>query len=235
MSRGLDFAGGCCRLRALLVGVSTAAVVAVVAVVAAVAAVAGCASTAIPSEQGPVTSTAVARKVDSPQGKAPTAVLPTPFEQRQFDHAVNLAQQKWLASAALAWEVLVVLRPDVPVYRERLADIQRQIDSAVAEKMPRAASAAQAGDIDSAARQYLAILALQPHNALAADALRALERERNKRNHLGRHSRSTITRRAAVEAEIAAPLTAVAPSGFDSAPINVNVNTNANIGTRPMR
>ena len=158
-------------------------------------------------------------------------MLPTPFEQRQFDHAVNLAQQKWLASAALAWEVLVVLRPDVPVYRERLADIQRQIDSAVAEKLPRAASAAQAGDIDSAARQYLAILALQPHNALAADALRALERERNKRNYLGRHSRSTITRRGAVEAEMAAPLSAVAPSASDSAPVNVN----ANIGTRPTR
>ena len=229
MSRRLESAGGCCGLRALLVGVSTAAVAAVAVVVA------GCASTATPPEPGPVTLTAVARNADLPQGKAPMPMLPTPFEQRQFDHAVNLAQQKWLASAALAWEVLVVLRPDVPVYRERLADIQRQIDSAVAEKMPRAASAAQAGDIDSAARQYLAILALQPHNALAADALRALERERNKRNHLGRHSRSTITRRAAVEAEIAAPLTAVAPSGFDSAPINVNVNTNANIGTRPMR
>lgn len=225
MSRRLQSTAGSRWLRTRLVGVSTGAVVAVAALVA------GCASTATPPEPGSVTLTAVARNADLPQGKAPMALLPTPFEQRQLDHAVSLAQQKWLASAALAWEVLVVLRPDVSVYRERLSEIQRLIDSAVAEKLPRAANAAQAGDIDSATRQYLAILALQPHNAPAADALRALERERNKRNYLGRHSRSTITRRAAVEAEIAAPLTAVAPSASDSAPININ----ANIGTRPMR
>ena len=155
--------------------------------------------------------------------------MQTPFEQRQFELAVNLAQQKWLADAALAWEVLVVLRPDVPDYRERLAEIRRQIDSAVAERLPRGASAAQRGDIDYATRQYLAILALQPHNALAADALRALERERNKRQYLGRHSRLTITRRAAAEAEMATLPTAVSPSAAASASVNVNIDT------RPMR
>ena len=187
---------------------------------------AGCASPATPPEHepGPATSTTVDREDDLPLGSAPPPSLQSPFEQWQYERAVTLAQQKWLADAALAWEVLVVLRPDVPDYRERLAEIRRQIDSAVTERLPRAASAAQRGDIDNATQQYFAILALQPRNALAADALRTLERERNKRQYLGRHSRLTITRRAAAEAEMAAPPTAASASA--SASVNVN--------TRPM-
>ena len=223
MNRRFEAAGENCRLRTLLVRVLIGAAVSVVAVVA------GCASTATPPEPGPITSAAVDRDDDVLRGRAPPLSLQTPFEQRQLERAVMLAQQKWLADAALAWEVLVVLRPDVPDYRERLAEIRRQIDSAVAERLPRGASAAQRGDIDYATRQYLAILALQPHNALAADALRALERERNKRQYLGRHSRLTITRRAAAEAEMATLPTAVSPSAAASASVNVNIDT------RPMR
>ena len=38
----------------------------------------------------------------------------------------------------------------------------------------------------------------------AADALRGLERDRNKRSHLGKLSRNTLTRRAMADAEVAA-------------------------------
>jgi tetratricopeptide (TPR) repeat protein len=54
-------------------------------------------------------------------------------------------------------------------------------------------------------------LALQPDNVQAADALRNIERERNKRSFLGKPSRFTLTRRATNEAHMAAPGTARAP------------------------
>lgn len=126
------------------------------------------------------------------------------YEQQQRARAVGLARQKRLAEAAIAWELLTVLRPDAPEYRERLADSQRQIDAAVAERLAPAAQAAQRGELDSATHLYLAILALQPLNEPAADALRALERERNKRHHLGKFSRATLTKRAMADAELPA-------------------------------
>lgn len=118
------------------------------------------------------------------------------FEQQQRGAAVDLVRRQRLADAAVVWEVLVVLRPDVVEYREQLADTRRRIDAVVTELLPRAALAARRGDPDAAARQYLAVLALQPYNRLAADALRVLERERNSRLFLGRPARVTLARRA---------------------------------------
>ena len=141
---------------------------------------------------------------------APTAP-PSAYEQQQRERALAFARQKRLADAALAWELLTVLRPDVAEYRERLADAQRQIDAAVAERAPRAAQAVQRGEIDNATQLYLAVLALQPLNESAAEALRALERERNKRSYLGKFSRTTLTRRAMAEAEM--PVSVGANSG----------------------
>jgi tetratricopeptide (TPR) repeat protein len=107
-----------------------------------------------------------------------------------------------LADAATAWDILTALRPDVADYRDRLLETQRLIDKAVADRLPRATQAQQRGDLDMATRHYLAVLALQPHNAAAADALRAIERERNKRNYLGKYSRNTLTHRAMADAEM---------------------------------
>ena len=118
------------------------------------------------------------------------------FERQQRERAIESARQRRLADAAFAWEVLTVLRPEVPEYRERLAESQRFVDDAVADRLPRAAQAARRGDSEAATQQYLAVLALQPQNPQAADALRALERERNARQYLGRPSRITLTRRA---------------------------------------
>ena len=139
---------------------------------------------------------------------APTPASQSAYEQQLRDRALAFMRQKRLADAVIAWELLTVLRPDIADYRERLADAQRQIDAAVAERLPRAAQAAQRGEIDNATQLYLALLALQPLNEPAADALRALERERNKRNYLGKLSRATLTRREMADAEMPANLSA---------------------------
>lgn len=125
------------------------------------------------------------------------------FEQRQRDKAVALAKQGRLADAALAWEILTVLKPDSAEYRERLADTQRQIEAAAADRTQRAAQAQKRGELDYASSLYLSVLALQPEQAQAAEALRSIERERNKRNYLGKYSRLTLARRATVDAEVA--------------------------------
>ena len=153
--------------------------------------------------------------VVSPSPSPAPAPAPTPapapqsaYEQQQRDRALAFMRQKRLADAVIAWELLTVLRPDTADYRERLADAQRQIDAAVAERLPRAAQAAQRGELDNATQLYLAVLALQPLNEPTADALRALERERNKRSYLGKFSRATLTRREMADAEMPANLSA---------------------------
>ena len=164
-----------------------------------VATLLGCSSTAPPP---------AARSVASPQ--SPAAPPRSGFEREYQERAATAARQGRLAEAALAWEVLTVLRPDVSEYRESLADTRRQIDAAVADRLPRAAQAQRRGDLDAASQLYLSVLALQPEHATAADALRAVERERVKRQQLGRSSRTMLTRRAATDAEGMADKAAVA-------------------------
>lgn len=163
-----------------------------------VALLAGCGSTP-PASPDATAGVSVPAAAESPHAA---------FEQRQRDRAVTLSRQGRLADAALAWEVLTVLRPDSADYRERLTETRRQVDAAVGERLPRAAQAARRGEIDNATQLYLGVLALQPDQAQAADALRALERERVKRNHLGKYARLTLTRRAVNDSEMARPASA---------------------------
>ena len=134
---------------------------------------------------------------------AVAAQSPAPaYERKLRERLQALTRQGRLADAALTAETLCVLRPDVPEYRDSLAELRRQIDVAVADRMQRAAAAQKRGELDAATQQYLAALALQPDQPLAADALRAIERERNKRNYLGKYSRFTLTKRSMAEATV---------------------------------
>jgi tetratricopeptide (TPR) repeat protein len=154
-----------------------------------------------------IPTTATNSSTDPPQDlvPAPTVVLPpepSAYELRQRERATALAQQGKLAEAALIWDTLATIRPKVPEYRERWTELQRQIETSVAERLQRADQAASRGQLDAAIQQYLAALALQPDNSRAATALRGVERERNKRNYLGKLSRNTLTRKAMAEAEV---------------------------------
>lgn len=134
------------------------------------------------------------------------------FEQQYRERASSATRQGRLADAAIAWEVLTVLRPDSRDYRDALADTRRQISAAAAERLARAAQAQRRGDLDAATQGYLAVLALQPDSNPAADALRGIERERVRRQQLGRPSRLTLTRRGT---ETMAPSDKPVPAGTD--------------------
>ena len=125
------------------------------------------------------------------------------YERNQKERALSMARQGRLADAALSWEILTVLRPEVREYRERLAETRSQIVAQVAERMQRASQAQKRGELDGATQLYLSVLALQPDEPRAAEALRALERDRNKRNYLGKLSALTLTRRAVADGEMA--------------------------------
>ena len=170
-------------------------VVAVVALAVAALGLAGCAS-------APSFTPASAMQDDG--GPVVRMLVPaTGYEQRLRERALGQGRQGRIAEAALSWEILTVLRPDIADYRDRLAEIRRVADVALADRLQRAAQAARRNDLDTAATHYLAVLALQPDHAQAAEALRGIERERNKRSYLGKPSRLTLTRRATTDAQMA--------------------------------
>lgn len=103
------------------------------------------------------------------------------FEERLKARALSQGRQGRLAEAAVSWEILTVLRPGVAFYREHLRETRRLIDAAVGDAMQRGQQAQRRGDIETASAQYLAALAFKPDHAAAAEALRAIERERARR------------------------------------------------------
>ena len=116
------------------------------------------------------------------------------FEQRWHERALAQSRAGRLGEATQSWEILAALRPDVGEYRERLAATRRQVDAAVPERLQRAQQAWKRGELDAASTQFLSVLALKPGEAQAADALRAIERERNRALYLGKPSRITLAR-----------------------------------------
>lgn len=148
----------------------------------------------------PDASSAGAERLTLLPRKAPGAAS---FERRLRDRALAQGRQGRLAEAALSWEILTVLRPESSDYRDRLADTQRLIDTVIPERLQRGAQAHKRGELDVATAHYLTVVSLQPEHRTAAEALRQIERDRNKRLYLGKPSRLTLTRRAAAEAQVA--------------------------------
>lgn len=138
--------------------------------------VSGCAS-------GPL----VERPISAPD--AEPGLFLEPFEQRQRELALSLTRREQLAQAAVAWEVLALLRPERSEYRKRQADTNAQIKKAVGERLQAAAEAHQRGDVQQATLAYLRVLSLEPDNATAVQALRDMERGRAIRTHQVRNAR----------------------------------------------
>lgn len=157
-----------------------------------VACLAGCASAPEPTPPPPA-PVAIPAEDPAVQG----------FEQRQRERALKATQLGHWAAARSAWETLIVLRPGNSEYRERLTQAQRQIDAGVAARLPAAQAAQQRGELDTAARLYLEVLALSPTQSVAAEGLRATERERNRRAVVGRFARDVMARTPQADAPAA--------------------------------
>jgi tetratricopeptide (TPR) repeat protein len=147
-------------------------------------------------------------------GSAPSVAA---FERAQQERAIRLQQDGHLAEAVATWEVLALLRPEVGEYRERLEQTQARIDADMAEHWRKAEQARAKGQLDRAQSQYLLVLQLRPDHAGAADALRAIEKERNRRSYLGRLSRVTLGKRGGSGTETAPVMKPAASAPVKSA------------------
>lgn len=160
----------------------------------------------------------------NPEGSAGSP--PSAFELAQVQRAQEQVKDGQLADAAWTWEALTVLRPENAGYRDSLAATRQQIDSGVTERLDKAKAAHKRGDLDGATTQYLGALALQPDNEAAADALRALEKERNQKSYLGKPARVTL-RKAAPPVAAKPAATAKAQASTSGAPAKEPAQTAA--------
>jgi len=108
------------------------------------------------------------------------------FEAARKEQALQATRQGHLAEAALAWEVLALLRPDRAEYQQQWSAARQTLEQAVTQRLTRAQAARQRGDAGAAERLYLEVLSLSPAHASAAQALRDLETERNRASVVGR-------------------------------------------------
>ena len=143
------------------------------------------------------------------------ASAPSDFERRVREQALAQTSQSRLSEAALSWEILVVLRPDEAEYRARLAETRSLIERKVPACLERGAQAVRRGALEEAEQHYLAALALQPDNAVAAEALRDLERVRIRRQVLGRPARTLQPVRTARQGSPVTATPASGPEPFD--------------------
>jgi tetratricopeptide (TPR) repeat protein len=133
---------------------------------------------------------------------APDLSVPA-FEQGQLERASAAEARGHWATAALAWEVLTLLRPDDEQARTRLVQVRQRIDRLAAERQAVAEAAQRRGELDAATQAYLEVLALDPRRRAAADALRQIERDRGRRSLVGRFARPVAPRRP--DGEMVAP------------------------------
>lgn len=127
------------------------------------------------------------------------------FERQTRQRALQAeAEGRW-AEAALAWEVLAVLRPADAGLQARVAATHKRINDTSSAHLAAAQAAQRRGDIDAAQRGYLAALALDPGHAEAAEALRQIERQRSRASSAGRFARAPVAGRNMPPALIGEP------------------------------
>jgi len=169
------------------------------ALMASLAWLAGCASRSSAPPAAPPAAEPV-----QPTASDPWAPPLEAFEQRQREAAAAASRQGLWREAAWAWEVLLALNPRDAGIAQRLAEARQAATAAAAERSARGKLALQRGDTDGAVRLYIEALSFVPAHIEAGEALRAIERDRVRRQHLGQVSRYTLMRR---------PDTAAAPAG----------------------
>ena len=175
----------------------------------AAALLAACAS------KGPTSTTETAADTPPPAAVVPDApdAARLAFEQQHRVAAGTAEQRGQWAQALWHLDILLALTPADGELQGRRASALQSAQLAATDRQQRARQARARGDADAATRWYMEWLALAPGDTEAAEALRALERERVKRQHLGQLSRNTLTRRMAPEPTMTNPNQVAATGG----------------------
>jgi tetratricopeptide (TPR) repeat protein len=108
-----------------------------------------------------------------------------PLDQRERERAQTLMQENRHAEAAQHWEVLQLLHPEQPAYTEKLAEARSRATLAAAHHVQDAQRARGQGQTERAAALYLRALSADPANADAAQGLREIQSESDRRAYAG--------------------------------------------------
>jgi len=123
------------------------------------------------------------------------ASLPSREQTLERDYRARAAalmkDGRW-ADAKVQWELLLMLRPGAMEYRAQLDFTRKRIEETATEANANAAAARKRSDLDTATTQYLRALAADQENAIAAQGLREIERDRTRRAYLNRPPRAVL-------------------------------------------
>jgi Flp pilus assembly protein TadD len=123
---------------------------------------------------------------------APTSSAAETFEQQHRERAQQYTRDRNWADALVQWELLALLRPDSREYRDAAEDARKRIRDGAAALLNLAAQAQRQGNLDQATLLYLRVLNMDRDNATAAQALRDIDHERNRRQYYNRAPRMAM-------------------------------------------
>lgn len=112
------------------------------------------------------------------------------LEERTLSQAGELTKQQRWYEAAVQWEILQLLRPDVPEYARQLESCQTRAKEAASQQLKAANAARERKDVELATVSYLKALRMEPDNRTAMDGLRAIEKQRASLGPLARNARA---------------------------------------------
>jgi tetratricopeptide (TPR) repeat protein len=140
------------------------------------------ASTMAQAAAPPLAANKSPRAWPPPAFPMPTASELAEFAQQQRGAARTAAAQAQHRQAQRSWDILLALLPADAEAKAGFAQATAALRASAAEQLARARAAQARSDPETAVRHYLETLALEPENAAAAEALRALEHQRALRN-----------------------------------------------------
>jgi hypothetical protein len=111
------------------------------------------------------------------------------LEERHRVRAQAYARESNWADTLIHWELLALLRPNAQEYKEAIADTRARIKTLAAAYLRGAELARKQDNLDQATLLYLRALYVERDNATAAQALREIDAERNKRAYANRPPR----------------------------------------------
>ena len=112
------------------------------------------------------------------------------FESKWHERALTAEREGRLSDALVAWDVLCLLRPGK--FDVELAKIRSRIETMLSAQVQRAEQELKRGNLERAEQMYLAALAISPRNETVAQALRSIDRARNRRDYLGPRARAKL-------------------------------------------
>jgi tetratricopeptide (TPR) repeat protein len=112
------------------------------------------------------------------------------FEDKWHERALTAERAGRWADALVAWDVLGLLRPGK--FDPELAQIRSRTESMLSTQVQRADQELKRGNLERAEQMYLAALAISPRNETVTQALRSIDRARNRRDFLGPRARGKL-------------------------------------------